>query len=54
MALLEKKLFVKKSTLPGAGKGLFTKTVLEKRGDLYNSVVKKKGMTIPEIQTLNL
>jgi SET domain-containing protein len=30
MALLEKKLFVKKSTLPGAGKGLFTKVFIPK------------------------
>jgi len=30
MALLEKNLFVKKSTLPGAGKGLFTKVFIPK------------------------
>jgi hypothetical protein len=30
MALLEKKLFVKKSTIPGAGKGLFTKVLIPK------------------------
>jgi SET domain-containing protein len=30
MALLEKKLIVKKSTLPGAGKGLFTKVYIPK------------------------
>ena len=30
MALLEKQLFVKKSTLPGAGKGLFTKKPIPK------------------------
>src|SRR5215475_12961312 len=30
MALLEKYLFVKKSTLPGAGKGLFTKRFIPK------------------------
>ncbi|MBK8291257.1 MAG: SET domain-containing protein [Flammeovirgaceae bacterium] len=30
MALLEKKLIVKKSTLPGAGKGLFTKVSIPK------------------------
>lgn len=30
MALLEKDLFVKKSTLPGAGKGLFTKVFIPK------------------------
>ncbi len=30
MALLEKELFVKKSTLPGAGKGLFTKVFIPK------------------------
>jgi hypothetical protein len=30
MALLEKKLIVKKSTLPGAGKGLFTKVSISK------------------------
>jgi len=30
MALLEKKLIVKKSTLPGAGKGLFTKVFIPK------------------------
>jgi SET domain-containing protein len=30
MALLEKSLIVKKSTLPGAGRGLFTKVAIEK------------------------
>jgi uncharacterized protein len=30
MALLEKQLYVKKSTLPGAGKGLFTKVSIPK------------------------
>ena len=30
MALFENKLFVKKSTLPGAGKGLFTKVFIPK------------------------
>ncbi len=30
MTLLDKKLFVKKSTLPGAGKGLFTKVFIPK------------------------
>lgn len=30
MALLEKQLFVKKSTLPGAGKGLYTKKAIPK------------------------
>lgn len=30
MALLEKKLIVKKSTIPGAGKGLFTKVLIPK------------------------
>jgi SET domain-containing protein len=30
MALLEKQLFVKKSLLPGAGKGLFTKKMIPK------------------------
>lgn len=30
MALLEKNLFIKKSTLPGAGKGLFTKVAIKK------------------------
>lgn len=30
MALLEKHLYVKKSTLPGAGKGLFTKVFIPK------------------------
>ncbi|MBS1487638.1 MAG: SET domain-containing protein [Bacteroidetes bacterium] len=30
MALLEKKLMVKKSTLPGAGRGLFTKVDIKK------------------------
>lgn len=30
MALFEKKLFVKRSTLPGAGKGLFTKVFIPK------------------------
>lgn len=30
MALLEKKMIIKKSTLPGAGKGLFTKVFIPK------------------------
>ena len=30
MALLEKQLFVKDSTIPGAGKGLYTKKAIEK------------------------
>ncbi len=30
MALLEKQLYVKKSTIPGAGKGLFTKKMIPK------------------------
>jgi SET domain-containing protein len=30
MALLDKQLFVKKSTIPGAGKGLFTKKAIPK------------------------
>jgi hypothetical protein len=30
MALLEKQLYVKKSTIPGAGKGLFTKKAIPK------------------------
>jgi uncharacterized protein len=30
MALLDKNLFVKKSTIPGAGKGLFTKVMIPK------------------------
>lgn len=30
MALLEKSLYIKKSTLPGAGKGLFTKVFISK------------------------
>jgi len=30
MALLDKNLFVKKSTIPGAGKGLFTKVLIPK------------------------
>src|SRR5215203_1292456 len=30
MALLEKQLFVKESTIPGAGKGLFTKVDIAK------------------------
>jgi SET domain-containing protein len=30
MALLEKQLYIKKSTLPGAGKGLFTKVLIPK------------------------
>ena len=30
MAFLDKKLFVKKSTIPGAGKGLFTKVMIPK------------------------
>src|SRR6187200_1218598 len=30
MALLEKELEIKESTIPGAGKGLFTKVLIEK------------------------
>lgn len=41
MALLEKQLFVKKSTLPGAGKGLFTKKFIPKG----TRIVEYKGKT---------
>ncbi len=39
MALLEKNLVVKKSTIPGAGKGLFTKIMIPKG----TSIVEYKG-----------
>ena len=39
MALLEKQLYVKKSTIPGAGKGLFTKKAIPKG----TKVVEYKG-----------
>ena len=39
MALLEKHLFVKESTIPGAGKGLFTKVDIAKG----SRVVEYKG-----------
>ncbi|MEJ7588036.1 MAG: SET domain-containing protein [Ferruginibacter sp.] len=39
MALLENKLIIKKSTLPGSGKGLFTKVVIPKG----TSIIEYKG-----------
>jgi len=42
MALLEKKLIVKKSTLPGAGKGLFTKVLIPKG----TRIVEYKGQIV--------
>jgi uncharacterized protein len=41
MSLLEKQLFVKKSTLPGAGKGLFTRKLIPKG----TRIVEYKGKT---------
>ncbi|GAB1445448.1 hypothetical protein MASR2M41_11420 [Flammeovirgaceae bacterium] len=50
MALLEKQLYVKKSTLPGAGKGLFTKKKIEKG----TRIVEYKGeiLTWKEVKEL--
>lgn len=50
MALLEKKLYIKKSTLPGAGKGLFTKEFISKG----TRIVEYKGQILPwkEIEKL--
>ncbi|MCB0493415.1 MAG: SET domain-containing protein [Cyclobacteriaceae bacterium] len=50
MALLEKQLYVKKSTLPGAGKGLFTKKKIKKG----TRIVEYKGeiLTWKEVQKL--
>jgi len=50
MALLEKQLYIKKSTLPGAGKGLFTKKFIAKG----TRIVEYKGqiMTWKEVQKL--
>jgi SET domain-containing protein len=42
MALLEKKVIVKKSTLPGAGKGLFTKVFVPKG----TRIVEYKGQIV--------
>lgn len=42
MALLEKKLIVKKSSLPGAGKGLFTKVFIPKG----TRIVEYKGQIV--------
>ena len=42
MALLEKKLIVKKSTVPGAGKGLFTKVFIPKG----TRIVEYKGQIV--------
>lgn len=42
MALLEKSLVVKKSTLPGAGKGLFTKVAIAKG----SPIVEYKGQIV--------
>ena len=39
MALLEKQLVIKKSTIPGAGKGLYTKKPIKKG----NRIVEYKG-----------
>jgi SET domain-containing protein len=43
MALLEKQLVVKKSTLPGVGKGLFTKKIIPKG----TRIVEYKGRIAP-------
>jgi len=43
MALLEKQLVVKKSTLPGVGKGLFTKKIIPKG----TRIVEYKGRITP-------
>lgn len=50
MALLEKQLYIKKSTLPGAGKGLFTKKLIPKG----TRIVEYKGeiLTWKEVQKL--
>lgn len=50
MALLEKQLYVKKSNLPGAGKGLFTKKFIPKG----TRIVEYKGeiLTWKEVQKL--
>lgn len=50
MALLDKKLFVKKSLLPGAGRGLFTKVAIKKG----TSIVEYKGeiMTWKQVEKL--
>lgn len=50
MALLEKQLHIKKSTLPGAGKGLFTKKFIPKR----TRIVEYKGevLTWKEVEKL--
>jgi uncharacterized protein len=50
MALFEKKLFVKKSTLPGAGKGLFTKVLIPKA----TRIIEYKGeiLTWKEIEKM--
>jgi len=43
MALLEKQLYVKKSTIPGAGKGLFTKKTIPKGTRLVEYKGKKSA-----------
>lgn len=43
MALLEKQLFTKKSGIPGAGKGLFTKKPIKKGA----KIVEYKGEIVP-------
>jgi hypothetical protein len=50
MALLEKKMVIKKSTLPGAGKGLFTKVFIPKG----TRIVEYKGeiVTWKEVQKM--
>lgn len=50
MAFLEKHLYIKKSTLPGAGKGLFTKVFIPKG----TRIVEYKGeiLTWPEVEKM--
>jgi len=50
MALLEKQLYIRKSTLPGSGKGLFTKKFIPKG----TRIVEYKGeiLTWKEVQKL--
>lgn len=50
MALLEKHLTVKKSTLPGAGKGLFTKVLIPKGTRIIE--YKGKVMTWAEVEKM--
>ena len=50
MALLDKALYVKKSTLPGAGKGLFTKEFIPKGSRITE--YKGKVMTWKEVESM--